>query len=105
MTGPSVATAPPPNSAFTGSLTRLLPPALEREDRAPFRDVAVLGSLLFAITLVAYVATIDWSGSIPRDGTTLAVGRDFLNLWMYGRARHRRSRTVLRSGGLSRGAA
>jgi hypothetical protein len=86
MTGPSVATAPPPNSAVSGSLARLLPPALERDDRALFRDLAVLGSLLFAITLVAYVATIDWSGSIPRDGTTLAVGRDFLNLWMYGRA-------------------
>jgi Glycosyltransferase family 87 len=86
MTGPSAATAPPPNPAFTGSLARLLPPALERDDRALFRDLAVLGSLLFAITLAAYVATIDWSGSIPRDGTTLAVGRDFLNLWMYGRA-------------------
>jgi hypothetical protein len=84
MTGPFVAAAPPPNSASTGTLARLLPPALERDDRALFRDLAVLGSLLFAITLVAYVATIDGSGAIPRDGTTLAVGRDFLNLWMYG---------------------
>jgi hypothetical protein len=27
-----------------------------------------------------------WTTPIPRDGTTLVVGRDFLNLWMYGRA-------------------
>ena len=33
-----------------------------------------------------YALTIDWRGAIPRDGTTLAVGRDFLNIWMYGRA-------------------
>ena len=86
MTGQSVATARPPNSIVTGSLAGLLPPALARDDRAMFRDFAVLGSALVAITLAAYVATIDWTGSIPRDGTTLAVGRDFLNLWMYGRA-------------------
>ena len=64
----------------------MLPPALERDDRALFRDCAVLGSALFAITVMAYIWTIDWRGAIPRDGTTLAVGRDFLNLWMYGRA-------------------
>ena len=29
---------------------------------------------------------LDWRGAIPRDGTTLAIGRDFLNFWMYGRA-------------------
>jgi hypothetical protein len=50
------------------------------------RDFVVLGSALFAVTFVAYVLTIDWRGTIPRDGTTLAVGRDFLNIWMYGRA-------------------
>jgi hypothetical protein len=64
----------------------LLPPALERDDRAFFRDLAVPGAALFAITIVAYALTIDWTGAIPRDGTTLAVGRDFLNFWMYGRA-------------------
>lgn len=69
-----------------GWLARSLPPALERDDRALFRDFAVFGTVLFAVTLIAFVATIDWSGAIPRDATTLAVGRDFLNLWMYGRA-------------------
>lgn len=86
MTGPSVATAPRPNPVFSGWLARFLPPGLGRDDRALFRDFAVLGSALFAVTFVAYAWTIDWRGAIPRDGTTLAVGRDFLNFWMYGRA-------------------
>jgi hypothetical protein len=79
MTGPA---APGPVSRFAG----LLPPALEGDDRAFFRDLALLGSVLFAATIIAYACTTDWTGTIPRDGTTLAVGRDFLNLWMYGRA-------------------
>jgi Glycosyltransferase family 87 len=78
--------AAPPDPVSPGLMARLLPPALERDDRALFRDCAVLGSALFAISFTAYVWTIDWHGAIPRDGTTLAVGRDFLNLWMYGRA-------------------
>lgn len=86
MTGPSVATVPRPNPVFWGWLARFLPPGLGRDDRALFRDCAVLGSALFAVTFIAYVWTIDWRGAIPRDGTTLAVGRDFLNFWMYGRA-------------------
>jgi hypothetical protein len=64
----------------------LLPAALERDERAMFRDLAILASALVALTFIAYVWTIDWRGAIPRDGTTLAVGRDFLNLWMHGRA-------------------
>jgi hypothetical protein len=86
MTEQSVATAQRSNSGFTGWLARLLPPALARDDRALFRDLAVLGTALFGMTLIAYALTTDWTGAIPRDGTTLAVGRDFLNLWMYGRA-------------------
>ena len=61
-------------------------PALEWDDRAPFRDLAALGSLLFSVTLVAYVAyaaIINWAGAPPRDGTTLAAG---LDLRTYGRA-------------------
>jgi Glycosyltransferase family 87 len=79
MTGPAT---PGPISRFSG----LLPPRLEGDDRAFFRDLALLGSVLFAATIIAYACTTDWTGTIPRDGTTLAVGRDFLNLWMYGRA-------------------
>jgi hypothetical protein len=64
----------------------MLPPSLTGDDRVLFRDFVLLGSALFAITLVAYGWTIDWRGAIPRDGSTLVVGRDFLNFWMYGRA-------------------
>ncbi|MFX6499043.1 hypothetical protein ABTG19_18935, partial [Acinetobacter baumannii] len=46
----------------------------------------VAGASLFLIASVSYVATIDWRGAIPRDATSLALGRDFLNFWMYGRA-------------------
>ena len=86
MTGPSVATAPRPNPVFTGWLARWLPAGLGRDERASLRDFAVLGGALFAITFIIYVWTIDWRGAIPRDATTLVVGRDFLNFWMYGRA-------------------
>jgi len=86
MTEQSVATAPRPTPAFMGWLARLLPPALESDDRPYFRDLAALGAALFAATIIAYALTTDWTGAIPRDATTLAVGRDFLNLWMYGRA-------------------
>ena len=85
MTEQFVATAQRPN-ASAGWLAGLLPAALERGERAMFRDLAILASALVALTFIAYVWTIDWRGAIPRDGTTLAVGRDFLNLWMHGRA-------------------
>jgi hypothetical protein len=63
-----------------------LPPGLGPDDRPVYRYVVIFGSVLFALTAIAYVATISWTATIPRDGTSLAVGRDFLNFWMYGRA-------------------
>ena len=81
MTGRSVSPALRPNSALAGRLAGFLPAALERDDRALFRDFVVLGFALFAVTFVAYALTLDRRGAIPRDGTTLAVGRDFLNIW------------------------
>jgi hypothetical protein len=47
---------------------------------------ALLGLFFFAVALGAYLYTLDRHPAIPRDGTTLAIGRDFLNFWMYGRA-------------------
>ena len=38
------------------------------------------------LTAAYFVGTISWPGAFPRDATTLVVGRDFLNFWMYGRA-------------------
>jgi len=56
------------------------------KDREFYRDLTWLAVVMFAITLIAYVATVDWSKAFPRDSSTLIVGRDFLNIWMYGRA-------------------
>ncbi len=54
------------------------------------RDVlkasAVLGAFFFAATFAGYLYWLDLSSTPPRDGSTLVVGRDFLNFWMYGRA-------------------
>jgi hypothetical protein len=59
---------------------------LQRENRETIRALAILGAFFFAVSLVGYVSTLSWGGPIPRDGTSLVVGRDFLNFWMYGRA-------------------
>src|ERR1700744_3647256 len=48
------------------------------------RALIVLGGALFVLTLVTYLLTSSWSGAFPRDKVTLVLGRDFLNLWMYG---------------------
>lgn len=59
---------------------------MRAEDHAIYRDILLFGGILFALTGIAYLATISWLSPVPRDGTSLAVGRDFLNFWMYGRA-------------------
>ena len=77
---------PRPANAFKRWFAACLPSGLGPDDRPVYRDVAIFGSVLFGLTAIAYVATISWTATIPRDGTSLAVGRDFLNFWMYGRA-------------------
>src|SRR5688572_4637545 len=57
-----------------------------REQRDAIRAFAFLGAFFFVAVAVAYVLTASWDRAIPRDGTTLVVGRDFLNFWLYGRA-------------------
>lgn len=42
--------------------------------------------LLLLVFVPAYLFTLTPGHGIPRDGTSLVVGRDFLNIWMYGRA-------------------
>jgi len=63
-----------------------LPDELARESRDAARFLAWMSALFSGGVLVAYLVTADWSHVIPRDGTSLVVGRDFLNFWMYGRA-------------------
>lgn len=52
-------------------------------DHRPF---TVTAALLLIIFTPFYLYTLDLAWPIARDGTTLVVGRDFLNFWMYGRA-------------------
>jgi Glycosyltransferase family 87 len=77
-----VPAAPLPRFGFAA----LLPSALAGEDRIAFRDLMLFAGAMFALSIVAHACTITWTETIPRDGTSLVIGRDFLNLWMYGRA-------------------
>ena len=86
MTDHILMRAPAPANGFARWLAVYLPPSLGTNERPVYRDVLVFGVALFGLTAIAYVATISWGGTIPRDGTSLAVGRDFLNFWMYGRS-------------------
>lgn len=95
-TAPSSASAAPaaggrePARGFTALnrlIDRALPASLGQEDRTFYRDVVMLGALLFVASTITYLATMSWHARmIPRDSSTLAMGRDFLNFWMYGRA-------------------
>jgi len=68
-------------------LLRDLVPETRVPDNAEFlRALLLLGGALFVLTVATYLATTNWAGAFPRDKATLVLGRDFLNLWMYGRA-------------------
>lgn len=58
----------------------------QRENSEAIRALAILGAFFFVVAAGGYLCTMSWSAEIPRDGTTLVMGRDFLNFWMYGRA-------------------
>jgi len=65
------------------SATTLVAP----EHRHSTIRVLTIGSAGFAVlTALTYALKISWVAPIPHDATTLVVGRDFLNFWMYGRA-------------------
>jgi hypothetical protein len=81
-----LATQPPAWAGLQRRLHGLLPAAVDGPSRAMFGDLLLLGSILFSLTLLYYGATIQWDHPIPRDHTSLAIGRDFLNFWTYGRA-------------------
>lgn len=54
--------------------------------RATRRLLMTIAVVTIGLYIPVYIATIKLTGGIPRDGTGLVVGRDFLNLWFYGRA-------------------
>jgi hypothetical protein len=59
---------------------------LADEDCAALKALMLLGTFFFVAVAAAYLLTISWGEPIPRDATSLVVGRDYLNFWMYGRA-------------------
>jgi hypothetical protein len=64
-----------------------LAPETDNPENAEFlRALLLLGGALFMLTLPTYLCTTSWTWPFPRDKATLVLGRDFLNLWMYGRA-------------------
>jgi hypothetical protein len=79
-----------PRAATFGGARRLfnaLVPAMDEPEDAEFlRALLLLGGAMFTLTLLTYFCTTNWTSPFPRDKTTLVLGRDFLNLWMYGRA-------------------
>src|SRR5579859_1274566 len=80
---------PSRDAAATGlrRLVQNLAPRTREPANAEFlRALLLLGGALFTLTLITYLLTTDWGGAFPRDKATLVLGRDFLNLWMYGRA-------------------
>jgi hypothetical protein len=77
------------DAATTGlrRIIRNIAPATREPQNAEFlRALAILGGALFVLKIVSYLLTTNWAGAFPRDKATLVLGRDFLNLWMYGRA-------------------
>ena len=67
-------------------LRNLAPQTRDAANAEFLRALLILGGALFALTILTYLCTTNWTSAFPRDRTTLVVGRDFLNLWMYGRA-------------------
>ena len=68
----------PVSTGFSGDLPD--------KDRAALKALVLLGAFFFVAVVSTYLFTISWSEPIPRDATSLVVGRDYLNFWMYGRA-------------------
>ena len=71
---------------FAAFSQRCVPRRDDPENAEFLRALLLLGGALFMLTLLAYLCTTNWTWPFPRDKATLVLGRDFLNLWMYGRA-------------------
>jgi hypothetical protein len=63
-----------------------MPADIRSENTEAIRALSFLGAFFFVVAVIGYLLTASWSPEIPRDGTSLVMGRDFLNFWMYGRA-------------------
>lgn len=56
------------------------------ECRSAITLLAGASAVFVALTALYYFSTLSFKDSLPKDATTLVVGRDFLQFWMYGRA-------------------
>lgn len=56
------------------------------DSRSLLQAFAILSTAFVVMAAVRYGSGISWVDQFPRDATTLVVGRDFLNFWMYGLA-------------------
>ncbi len=60
--------------------------AVSPNDNGAIRVLIIAGSAFAGLTAIFYIWKMSWIAPFPRDGSTLVIGRDFLNFWMYGRA-------------------
>ena len=54
--------------------------------RQAVRDLGICAAIVFGMAAALYISSVSWAAALPRDYLGLAIGRDFLNFWMYGRA-------------------
>jgi Glycosyltransferase family 87 len=71
-------------TGFRRLIRNLVAETREPQNAEFLRALLLLGGALFLLTIVSYLLTTNWTGAFPRDNVTLVLGRDFLNLWMYG---------------------
>jgi hypothetical protein len=61
-------------------------PRLADNDREMLRTTLLVSLFFLVGTMLAQAFTLEAHPGVWRDGSTLAVGRNFMNFWMYGRA-------------------
>jgi hypothetical protein len=61
-----------------------IPASAQQQDHGALRLLIGASAVFVVLTAGLYAWTISWMWPFPRDGSTLVVGRDFLNFWMYG---------------------
>jgi Glycosyltransferase family 87 len=60
--------------------------SIHEAQRDVLKAFAILGAFFLAAATGVYLYGLDVRPAFPRDGSSLVVGRDFLNFWMYGHA-------------------
>jgi hypothetical protein len=77
---------PPSHDRSHQGITGSFGEAVAAPDAEMLRSLLLSGAALCVLLTLAYLATTHWTWPFPRDKVGLVLGRDFLNLWMYGRA-------------------